>query len=666
MQQYLRALQDARKQFCEKNIISPIIKPCIANSWKKCREHGLDPNGTAIPQIVSPEEMAECQRKNKDLITVASPLIEKLFSSISFPLESIWLTDKNCIILDLHAPSETLEDFQNTNICFGANWGEFVAGTNPAALAIQTDSLIQMIGGEQFFAGHSHSCGVAIPIHSTSGSIIGSLALSMPVNAVTSFTILEMINSILTASAYAIERQIEITRISKLNQTVFKTMSDGIIVTDDNLHIMNVNKSCSMILRTDQDELLGKSLISIFPKAANWNNNIPPEYDNDSELIFNINGKNIRCRGIIQNILFYNQSLGTMITFTSEKQYNRKINKAFGNKAFYTFDSIITQNTVMLSMLEDAKRVAQTNLNILILGDSGTGKELLAQSIHNASKRYNEPLVIVNCAALPRELVESELFGYEKGSFTGALNEGQIGKFELANGGTLFLDEIGELPLEIQPKLLRAIENGKITRIGGKHEKKIDVRLICATNRDLKQEVNNKNFRLDLYYRINVLTLQVPSLAERKDDIPLLAEHFLTKLNNESDTHKTFNDTYIENLMKISWEGNIRQLENTITQSFYFTTDDEISNLPSHLNATIHCAESNSSKIHLRNMQYPSEESALPVISMEDTNLQAIVHALQSNNGNILKAAADLKIGKSTLYRKIKKYNINPKDYINR
>ncbi|MEA4826478.1 MAG: sigma 54-interacting transcriptional regulator [Clostridium sp.] len=299
--------------------------------------------------------------------------------------------------------------------------------------------------------------------------------------------------------------------------------------------------------------------------------------------------------------------------------------------------------------MENAKRIANTNCNVLILGDSGTGKEMMAQSIHSASNRSNGPLVIVNCAVLPRNLVESELFGYEKGAFTGASSEGNPGKFELADKGTLFLDEIGELPLEIQPKLLRAIEDHAVSRIGGKSAKPIDVRLICATNRNLAKEIHMKTFRADLFYRINVITLRIPPLNERGNDVIYLADHFVNKLNKDNNTSKKLSLDFLNKLAQTNWEGNVRQLENTITQAYYLSSPD--SNLLTSL------------------PDYNYEDEQIPKPSIEATSMQniernAIVYALKINKGKVANAATDLNLGRTTIYRKIKHFEITPDEYL--
>ena len=245
-------------------------------------------------------------------------------------------------------------------------------------------------------------------------------------------------------------------------------------------------------------------------------------------------------------------------------------------KLEHNFEEIISKSKRFRKVLNQLEQVAATDATVLILGESGTGKELIARAVHNVSKRKDRALVKVNCAALPATLIESELFGHEKGAFTGALGR-KIGRFELADGGTLFLDEIGELPLELQPKLLRVLQEGEFERLGNPETKKVNVRIIAATNRDLIEEVNKGNFREDLFYRLNVFPLEIPPLRERKEDIPLLASHFLLKYSSAFGKKvDSIGQTSINHLSNYSWPGNVRELENVIERAVITTTGNKL------------------------------------------------------------------------------------------
>jgi PAS domain S-box-containing protein len=242
----------------------------------------------------------------------------------------------------------------------------------------------------------------------------------------------------------------------------------------------------------------------------------------------------------------------------------------------FNYEEMVYGSAAFSKILTDAESVAETNATVLLLGESGTGKELLARAIHNISNRKDKPLIKVNCAAIPRELIESELFGHKKGSFTGAFSDKE-GKFKLADGGTLFLDEIGELPLDLQPKLLRAIQESEIEQIGGTQVQKVDIRIIAATNRNLEQEVQNKNFREDLYFRINVFPILIPPLRDRPEDIPILIEHFVDKFCKKyNKSIKLISKDTKNKLQNYKWPGNIRELENLIERSVILSNNETL------------------------------------------------------------------------------------------
>ena len=300
------------------------------------------------------------------------------------------------------------------------------------------------------------------------------------------------------------------------------------------------------------------------------------------------------------------------------------------------------------------KKVAVTNANVLITGESGTGKELVAKAIHYSSKRKDQPFVAINCTALNPGVLESELFGHEKGSFTGAIAQ-KRGKFELAHGGTIFLDEIGEFPLELQPKLLRVIQEHAFERVGGLKTLKSDFRVIAATNKDLKKEVEQGRFREDLYYRLNVVNIELPPLRERPEDIPLLAGHFLKKYSRENNKDiKGFTPEAMQLLTAYNWPGNVRQLENIIESAVVLTQSDMIgvADLPAELKD--------------ESRQFKSAVDMLPdninlSESLEKIEAALIKRALVKSNFVQVKAAKMLGISKSLLQYKMKKYNISVK-----
>jgi len=305
----------------------------------------------------------------------------------------------------------------------------------------------------------------------------------------------------------------------------------------------------------------------------------------------------------------------------------------------FQFQGIIAKSSKMLRIIELIKTVAPSNATVLILGSTGTGKEVIARAIHHLSPRRNKPFITTSCAALPESLLESELFGHERGSFTGAI-ERKKGKFEAADKGTLFLDEIGEIDANTQVHLLRALEDKKITRIGSNEEIDVDVRLIAATNRDLKSMVKQEKFREDLYYRLNVVTIHVPPLKERKEDIIPLAEYFLKKYAEENNPDvKNFSPEVVKFMLNYSWPGNVRELENMIERGVILSKNCAI------------------------NMEELPQDITFPILeedkSLESVTKTHILSVLEEVDGNITKAAEILGIQRMTLYNKLKRYKLS-------
>ena len=299
-----------------------------------------------------------------------------------------------------------------------------------------------------------------------------------------------------------------------------------------------------------------------------------------------------------------------------------------------------------------ALRIARYDLAVLLLGETGTGKEIFAHAIHNASPRSGKPMVEVNCAAIPGELLESELFGYESGAFSGAGKGGKPGKIELANNGTLFLDEIAEMPYAMQAKLLRVLQDGKMERLGGVTTRKVDVRVIAATNKDILQLVEKKIFRDDLYYRLNVVRLEIPPLRLRKKDIPLLVEYYLAQLNQQYEAQKVFSRAAERAVKSYSWPGNVRELRNAVMRSFIMADGNliEASHLPDEI---AKCKK----KVNIYNTGNKNLSSVL-----HNTEKDVIMQTLQDCNYSYIKASKILGVHRGTLYKKVKQYADTPED----
>jgi DNA-binding NtrC family response regulator len=327
---------------------------------------------------------------------------------------------------------------------------------------------------------------------------------------------------------------------------------------------------------------------------------------------------------------------------SSLKRQNRELLNQL--KKRYSFENIIGKSAPMKKVFETIELVAPSRANVLIYGESGTGKEMIADAIHHNSPRREKPYVKVHCAAIPETLLESELFGHEKGAFTGAIAR-KRGRFELANQGTIFLDEIGEISMPMQVKLLRVLQQREFERVGGEEQVKVDVRIISATNKNLKEETDNGNFREDLYYRLDVVSIQVPPLRERRDDIPLMVHKFIEEFAAENNKPvQGITNGALQALMAYRWPGNVRELRNVIESIVVLTKSDIIAEqaIPEYIMST-------------------DEKTSLKLaagISLPEAEKQLILFTLQNAGGNKTKAAETLKIGRKTLHRKLAEYGI--------
>ena len=449
--------------------------------------------------------------------------------------------------------------------------------------------------------------------------------------------------------------------------TVFDTMSDGVIVINKEARVSQFNPAAQQIISYTDKALIGVHVIDLFsgkaPKTLRLLQTGEPFYDREILL----DGGRGKIHATASGIPIYNadkEVTGAAIILRPIAQVQRLVNSFTGAQASFTFKSILGENRQLKKSVKLAMMAATNNSTVLLQAESGTGKEIFAQAIHNQSLRSSGPFVAINCAALPRELVGSELFGYVEGAFTGARRGGRPGKFELANNGTLLLDEIGDMPLEQQAVLLRAIQEKAILRVGGDTPINVDVRIIAATNQDLLKMVEQGRFRPDLYYRLNVVRIWIPSLRERRDDIRMLFNYFLREMSPKFNKYVTGIDPgVIECLENYDWPGNIRELQNVVERILLVIEDDHITTdyLPREIvNAAI-------SHPRDRWEWRPDSDDSDPRSPLNrDTRKQyaleqekeKIIKALDLHAGNVSRTSVELGISRNTLYRKMKKFEI--------
>lgn len=627
----------------------------IKNSHERSRGYGIEKERITPKKILEGSEVSTALRKSKKLMDIAAPFMQMLYNLLQDSGFILLLTDKDGCILNIIGDNSIVEAAKALNMIIGAYMDEGSIGTNAMGTAIKEDSPIQISAKEHFItAYHRWTCSAA-PIHDTEGNIIGTLNLTGGSHLVHPHTL-----GMVVAAVKFIENQFKVNAAQKkLNEaynymnTIMDSISSLIIAIDREGIINSINDEACKTLNVSKAVMLNSSIESIIKHWKELFENLEEGIEiQDEEIYFAIKGVRKRYNMNAYPILSEEGNMvGAVILLKDIENVIKLVNKYSGMNARYTFEDFIGESYEIKRIKEYAKNVANSPSTILIEGESGTGKEVLAQSIHNYSHRKNFGFVAINCGAISKNLIESELFGYEEGAFTGAKKGGQPGKFELANGGTLFLDEIGEMPLEMQVNLLRVLQEGVVTRVGGNKYIPVNVRIIAATNKDLRKEVARGTFRQDLYYRLSVIPIIIPPLRERKEDIKLLIQHFLKvksqKLNK--DIPVISQENYFK-MINSPWEGNVRELENFI---------EKVLNLEGSMDFEFSIKEEQSELITVINnhdMSLKEEESVKPLWEVEKN---AIIHALDKYEGNISKASEMLCIGRNTLYNKIRKYNIN-------
>lgn len=644
---YIDKIKEKRRRFIEYNEIPEDVRPDIMDSWVRCKNYGVGENSNKA-NILSKSEFDAVLEEKKEFIRVCLPVMLNLYEILKDTNYSIILTDENAVILKILGNERIMTANRNLDFLEGRRWKEEDVGTNAIGTCIYLDKPVWTLGAEHYCKEqHKWTCSAA-PIHNSRGKIIGCIDLSGSLVTFHSHTL-----GIVVESSHTIQERFAISEHRKWTEVAFNSIKEGMLVLDNKLKVKYFNEKICSIFGIDKNEMYELNMKILLKDITRD----MYELGGSGKIAYRevslyIKNRRIECNVSVTPVLMGEDYTGFVIVVQEADTMRGVVNKIAGFSSKYDFNSILTRNHKMMNIIEDGKRIAQNECTVLITGESGTGKELFAHSIHNGSRRCRGPFVAINCAALPKDLVESELFGYEKGAFTGASKEGNPGKFELANGGTIFLDEIGELPLEIQSKLLRVLDNHTVARIGGKYERNLNVRIVAATNRDLIKEINARNFRSDLYFRLNVFNLRLIPLRERREDIEMFVDFFLNRLSKKNEIQvKHVDREFIDIIKNYNWPGNVRELENVVQRAYYLSKNGIItaSLIPEYI---VESVKNDEDYIILE------DKSKRGIKTAEQVEKELIVKALQQCNGNVIDASKLIDMGKSTLYRKIKKYNL--------
>ena len=625
------------------------VRPLVLESWKRC----LPFLGTKLAKkrtCLEQSALTHAMQQNRELLACAIPVIEYLNTILGSSSTVVLLTSGDGVLLHKHVGTKSRA--AAALLSLGMLMGEEYEGTTSTALCLREQSVVELFGAEHLIREEEDLCCISAPIFGGKRRMLGVLTIALPLELYHLHT-----SGMVLMAAKDISDQHHLHDLLSDQEAILEQVDTGIVVLDKNGGIKAAN--CT-----------GRSMLHISPPPAPLGNINDVLGSAESLLMMIQSRKNIRDRecffnltdgGSLQCMLSaapIPNDKGMVLFLHEASKAQRLAAHSVGAKAIYTFSSIIGESPSLQKAIELSKVASHSNITTLILGESGTGKELFAHAIHNASARKNAPFVVVNCGALPRDLIQSELFGYDPGAFTGAQKQGKPGKFELAEGGTIFLDEIGDMPLEAQINLLRVIQNKEVSRIGGKFSRPIDVRIIAATNKRLQQSVRDGSFREDLFYRLSVLTIDVPPLRERQQDVMLLAESFLRA--GVQAIHKPcrgFSAEVAEIFSRYPWPGNVRELENIVERSLNIARGDTIEREDEDLGGRNRW-QAAPAPGNIPAAVLPGRDTGRGG-TLQSREVEILLDVLKANGGNMRKTAQELGIARSALYAKLHRMGID-------
>jgi len=632
-----------------KPINTDIVPKLIYDSWQRSMEYGVDPY--LNNRELAPEEIRQQLLDSKSLVNKFGNIILGLQRMAKKNGSVVQLFDEEARNIQVLAFSNYYlrQELGMKNIYLAPHdASEANVGTTSISIAMHENKSVQVFGPEHFNKNlHGTYCSAA-PIHNSKGEIIGALNIasySYKQNKMDTLMLVTFLARLLDNISFTMDTLNELgTYDLAINRTI-EYLPQGIVYIDNNNEIKHYNDKIVDMLgieKANAMEELAKFVTSLQGYGVN-------DYIENKEISLKTSGVK-KTFFISSKRLFDNDSKYEQRVILLEKA-QKSNDKSQGNEATYTFNDLIGNNEAFIDAKSMAEKIAESAASVLLFGESGSGKELFAQAIHNASLRKNRPFVAINCGAIPFELVESELFGYDSGAFTGALKGGKVGKLETAYEGTLFLDEIESMPLNIQVKLLRALSTNKICRVGGVKEIPIDIRLISATKKDLLQESDDGNFREDLYYRISTFILNLPALRDRKDDIPILAKYYIDKFSDDLNLKEIkVDEEFYEVLSYYYWRGNIRELRNVIERTMILL-GKETKLTKSYLPDKIIKAYNFKNLKNKISLIKSTKDDTSNLIKMSEEII--IEKLLRDENGNLSRVAERMGISRPTLNQKI-------------
>ena len=643
----------ARQQFFDDGQLADgLVDPVVSRSWTRCSRFGLSATDQhsyidSMDRVALKTE----QHRNRLLLSQGRPIMEYVYEQIRDSGSMVILADANGLLLDTVGDPDFVDRADRVALLAGASWDENQCGTNAIGTALVEECPVAILGAEHYLSRNGFLTCCASPIFGPDGRLLGVLDISGDYRSYQRHTL-----GLARFSAGILERRLfesvharDIVVSFHANPDCLGSPREGLAAISPDGEVLAVNRLGLDILGIRQVDAVRRDFGMVFENTlASLVDRC--RLDPLTPLVLNVNGRQIhlRLRGQLPHTpvagrIFDERTTSRPLARKPEANSARPTCPEAGKS---TLDTLNTGDPRLQIAIDRARKVLGRDIPIMIQGESGAGKEVFAKAFHQSGNRRDASFVALNCAAIPETLIEAELFGYQGGAFTGSRKEGAPGKIQLADGGTLFLDEIGDMPLALQARLLRVLQERSITPLGSARAIPVDISLICATHRNLREEVARGNFREDLYYRLNGLCVTLPALRERTD-LRALAEKFAAEESRQRPLPVRFSTAALERMAAYPWPGNIRQMVNVVRVAIAMLEDDESliqeSHLPDEILDDIRPVTTASSP----------PTAATPAGSMADIERQAALVAMQEAGGNISAAARRLGISRNTLYRKL-------------
>ena len=617
------------------------LRDPVGASWARCLRSSVDPLLAQAPGPLAADELALLRESRRDVLHASAPVMACARDYLAETGSIMILTDASGMVLASEGDHAAKDQASQIHLMPGVRWSEALCGTNAIGTALETGEPVQIHSAEHFCAGIKHwTCAATVVRHPADGEILGALDVSG-----LSSTFNRQILALTVVTGRRIEKSLAIAEMERRYRLLEASIDfwrlagdDGAVLFDRRGTPIKANDAAARAITALGGNSSWLRNMTRMPALAHWTEKqgdpaaLPPWLRPEW----------------LQPIVLQGQHLGTMMVVPAVLHAATRARVApvqrLAEAAAEPFDRLVHGDGPMAEVIRRARQLAGAGTAVLLQGETGVGKEDLARGLHG---RRSGAFVALNCGGLARDLLAAELFGHAEGAYTGARKGGSAGKIEAADGGTLFLDEIGEMPLDMQPMLLRVLERGEVYRLGETQPRKIDFRLVAATNRDLNEEVAAGRFRKDLYYRIAVATLRIPPLRERCDDVLLLARHFLRRFRQErGELDEPLPGEVAACLAAYAWPGNVRELRNVIEAAVLLSNGEPLRRdlLPPEVQAD--------------STADPRPTTDLPASTLNEAEREAIRRAILAEQGNLTRAARRLAIAKSTLYLKMQAFGL--------